>query len=54
MDIQAVRNDPDLGHAGYEGEYVIAGEWIYRIQRDGEVLLIGKTKSLLSIEGANH
>jgi len=46
-DIRAVREDPDLSHADYEGEYVIASEWIYRIHRNGRVESVGETKVVL-------
>lgn len=49
-DIRAVRDDPHLSHSEYEGEYVIAAESIYRIERDGRVESIGKTHSLLHLD----
>ncbi|HUY35616.1 MAG TPA: hypothetical protein VMV69_22925 [Pirellulales bacterium] len=30
----------------YEGEYVIASEWIYRIQKNGRVELVVEIKDL--------
>lgn len=48
-DIRAVRDDPDLCHPDYEGEYVIADQWIYRIQKDGRVASIAETKAVLKI-----
>ena len=48
-DIRAVRDDPDLSHLGYEGEYVIALEWIYLIHRNGLVKMVAETKTLLKI-----
>jgi hypothetical protein len=48
-DIRAVRNDPDLSHADYEGEYVIATEWIYCIKRSGLVQLVEWTQTALSL-----
>lgn len=48
-DIRAVRNDPDLGHPEYEGEFVISSEWIYRIQRNGQVKAVGETRTVFEI-----
>lgn len=48
-DIRAVRDDPDLDHPDYEGEYVIATDWIYRILRNGEVEAVGETSVVLKI-----
>jgi len=45
-DIRAVRDDPDLEHPEYEGEYVIASEWIYRIQKNGRVEIVVELKEL--------
>lgn len=49
-DIRAVRDDPDLSHPDYEGEYVIASEWIYHIRRDGQVETVGEMKAILKID----
>ncbi len=46
-DIRAVRDDPDLSHPEYEGEYVISRRMIYRILRSGDVIAIGETQRLL-------
>jgi hypothetical protein len=46
-DIRAVRDDPDLRHPEYEGEYVIASEATYHILPDGRVEHRGDTRSLL-------
>jgi len=46
-DIRAVRNDPDLSHPDYEGEYVIATESIYRIERNGRTSTVGDTSIVL-------
>jgi proteasome lid subunit RPN8/RPN11 len=46
-DIRAVRDDPDLSPPDYEGEYVIASEWIYRIHKNGRVESVGETKAVL-------
>jgi hypothetical protein len=48
-DIRAVLNDPHLGHDEYEGEYVIATRFVYRIRRNGDVELMGETSVLLAI-----
>jgi proteasome lid subunit RPN8/RPN11 len=48
-DIRAVRNDPDLSHSDFEGEYVIATQSIYRIERTGRTSTIGDTNLLLRI-----
>jgi hypothetical protein len=50
-DIRAVRDDTDLDHADYEGEYVIASEHIYRISKHGLVETIGDTGAVLQIAG---
>jgi len=44
-----VRDDPDLSHADYEGEYVIASEWIYLIRKNGQVELFRETNGALGI-----
>src|SRR5262249_21133863 len=46
-DIRAVRDDPDLNDANYEGEYIIATENIYRVTRDGDVQTVGATSAFL-------
>lgn len=48
-DIRAVRNDPDLKHAEFEGEYIISAELVYRILSDGRVKVIGETRAVLRI-----
>jgi hypothetical protein len=48
-DIRAVRADPDLNHAEFEGEYVIASEELHIIRKSGQVEIIGETKILLGI-----
>jgi hypothetical protein len=48
-DIRAVRDDPDLNHPDYQGEYVIALEWIYRIRKNGQVETVAPTKAALKI-----
>lgn len=49
-DIRAVQDDPNLSHADYEGEYVIASEWIYLIRKTGRVESVEETKVLLKID----
>jgi len=46
-DIRAVRDDPDLQHAEYEGELVIATENLYRIRPDGSVEIAERTDDFL-------
>lgn len=46
-DIRAVRDDPDLNTDVYEGEYVIARDKIYRIDKMGDVSEVGNTKELI-------
>ncbi len=48
-DIRAVRDDPDLSHSEYEGEYVISRRMIFRILRSGDVIAIGETQRLLEM-----
>jgi hypothetical protein len=47
-DIRAVRDDPDLGHTEYEGEFVISTETIYLISRSGDVTVAGRTDEILT------
>jgi hypothetical protein len=46
-DVEAVRDDPDLGHPEYQGEYVISKDRVYRILRSGAVDVVGATRGLL-------
>jgi hypothetical protein len=48
-DIRAVRDDPDLRHADYEGEYVMSSQQIYRIDKSGRVELVGELKAVLKM-----
>lgn len=48
-DIRAVRDDPDLSHNEYEGEFVISKNLIYLIRRSGEVEVIGETRLVLKL-----
>jgi len=46
-DIRAVRDDPDLRHAEYEGELVISAETVYQICPDGTVETVGISEDIL-------
>ena len=46
LNIRSVRNDPDLKHSEYEGEYVVSAAVLYRILPDGNVEEVGATGSL--------
>lgn len=46
-DIRAVRDDPNLRHTEYEGEYVIGRDGVYRIARSGRVEHLGNPAELL-------
>lgn len=46
-DKRAVRDDPDLKGAVYEGEFVISQEKIYLIAPNGQVSEIGDTRDIL-------
>lgn len=48
-DIRAVRDDPDLSHADYEGEFVISQNLVYLIRRSGQVDVVGVTAAVLGI-----
>ncbi len=48
-DIRAVRDDPDLSHPEYEGEYVISRSLTYRILRTGDVIVVGETQEILKL-----
>jgi hypothetical protein len=48
-DIRAVRDDADLRHPEFEGEYVISHEWIYLILSDGQVSVLGDTRKQLNL-----
>jgi hypothetical protein len=48
-DVEAVRDDPDLNHPDYEGEYVIATLHTYRIRKNGQVETVGETNALLNL-----
>lgn len=48
-DIRAVRDDPDLAHLDYEGEFVIAAKSVYCIRRSGEVDTIGEMAETLKV-----
>lgn len=46
-DIRAVRDDPDLGHPEFEGEYVISAELIYRVVKEGKFEVVGETSRII-------
>ena len=48
-DIRGVRDDPELVHAEYEGEFVISSDWIYIIRKSGRIELVGGTNAVLGI-----
>jgi hypothetical protein len=48
-DVWAVRDDADLHHPDYEGEYVIATGVLYLILPDGSVEQRGKTKDVFKL-----
>lgn len=50
-DKRAVRDDPDLKGAHYEGEFVISNERIYRIAPDGVMDEVAETARLFDDEG---
>jgi hypothetical protein len=49
-DIRAVQFDPNLSHFEYEGEYVIADQLIYRIEKNGRVTSCGERGTILTPE----
>jgi hypothetical protein len=51
-DVLAVRHDPELGHAEYEGEYVISAAAVYLVRRDGTVQNVGPTETVLGSAGS--
>ena len=48
-DIDAVKDDPDLGGPDYEGELVISETSLYRVLKDGTVEVLGETKVILDL-----
>lgn len=50
-DIRGVRDDPDLRHGEYEGEYVISQQTVFRIRPDCVVEQVGDTAALLAVGG---
>ncbi len=48
-DKRAVRDDPDLKGAAYEGELVISADWIYLIAPNGRVTVSGHTWDILGV-----
>ena len=49
-DIRAVRDDPDLSHVEYEGEYVISRKFTYRVLRTGDIEVVGETAALFQLD----
>ena len=47
-DIRAVRDDPDLAHADYQGEIVISTELTYVIAKSGTITVAGRTSDLFA------
>ena len=45
-DIMNVLNDLNLDHSDYEGEFVLASEWTYRIAKSGVVAVVRKTHAI--------
>ena len=52
-DTRAVRDDPDLKCAQYQGEFVISKADIYLIRPDGTVATVGDTSALLNLANPN-
>jgi len=50
VDVEAVRHNPNLASAEYEGEFVISRGLLYLIRPDGSVESIGDTSILLELE----
>jgi hypothetical protein len=48
-DIRAVRDDPNLSHSDYEGEFVISQKLVYLVRRSGQVDVVGDTTTVLGI-----
>ncbi len=48
-DIRAVRDDPNLAHPEFEGEYVIGVDKVYVVRKNGQVDLFGETKVVLNM-----
>jgi len=48
-DIRVVRNDPNLAHSEFEGEYVIGVDKVYVVRKNGQVDLFGETKVVLNM-----
>src|SRR5437870_2035401 len=48
-DIRAVRDDPELSHPDYEGEYFLSSERVYCVKKDGRVETVGELKEILKI-----
>jgi hypothetical protein len=52
-DLQAVRDDPDLSHSEYQGEYVISFRFVCLIRRSGRFEIVGKTSEMLQLTEAH-
>jgi hypothetical protein len=50
QDRAIVRNDPNLRHSEYVGEFVVSQQKIYFILPSGSVLVLGQTEQLLTGE----
>lgn len=48
-DRRAVRDDGDLSHDEYKGEYVISQEWTYLVYKSGSFDIVGTTKTLFNL-----
>jgi hypothetical protein len=48
-DIRAIRDDADLSHQEYEGEYIISAEQVYLVRKSGDVEVVGDTQIVLNI-----
>jgi hypothetical protein len=48
-DIRGVRDDPELVHPEFEGEFVISSDWVYLIRKSGRIKLVGATIAVLGI-----
>ena len=53
-DRRAVRDDPDLKGAFYEGEFVISNDRVYRITPDGRVSTVAETARLFEDPGGRE
>jgi proteasome lid subunit RPN8/RPN11 len=49
-DIRAVRDDKNLSHTEYEGEYVIARDQVYCVRKNGSVEIVGLWTTVLGLD----